>query len=391
MSMSKLEALLQACPHAPDFTWKWSGLMNTPVGALMSRMDGIQQNPVWHGEGDVGRHTRLVCEALAADPAFRLLPVRSRQELAVAALLHDIGKIPNTKLEDGQWIAPNHSSTGARMARELLWKEFGLCGTEERQAFRETVCLLIRNHMLPMHILDQTDPEKRLLQAAADRKLCHDFSIEQLCILARADARGRIAPDIEELLEKVALCRQEAESVGCLHDVGAFADAYTQRAYFRGQRVWREQSLYDNTWGEVILLSGLPGTGKDTWISQCCAHLPSVSLDELRRTMGISPADEQGSVAQAAREQARKHLRARQSFVWNATNLTEPMRSKLVSLFEDYGAAVRIVYLETSWEENLRRNADRADAVPEHAVEDMLGKLVPPQQWEAKDVDWVCV
>ena len=84
-------------------------------------------------------------------------------------------------------------------------------------------------------------------------------------------------------------------------------------------------------------------------------------------------------------------MRSKQSFIWNATNLTEPMRSKLISLFENYSAAVRIVYLETGWEENLQRNANRADAVPEHAVEDMLGKLVPPQRWEAQHVEWHCV
>lgn len=391
MSMPKLEALLNACPHAPDFAWNWPELMNTRVGLLLSKMDEIRQNPVWHGEGSVCQHTRLVCEALAADSAFRALFVRNQQELSVAALLHDIGKIPNTKLEDGQWVAPNHSAVGARMARELLWKEFDLCGTQEKQSFRETVCLLIRNHMLPGHVLEQADLESRLLRMAADRELCHDFSIELLSILARADVRGRIAPDTEELLEKVELCRQEAETLGCLREPGSFADAYTQRAYFQGRRVWREQSLYNDAWGEVILLSGLPGTGKDTWLRKHASHLPMVSLDALRKTMGISPTDAQGQVAQAAMEQARKHLRAKQSFIWNATNLTEPMRSKLIGLFEDYNAAVRIVYLETGWAENLRRNADRADAVPEHVVEDMLGKLIPPHRWEAQYVEWHCV
>lgn len=67
------------------------------------------------------------------------------------------------------------------------------------------------------------------------------------------------------------------------------------------------------------------------------------------------------------------------------------MRSKLIGLFEDYNAAVRIVYLETGWAENLRRNANRADAVPEHVVEDMLGKLIPPHRWEAQYVEWHCV
>lgn len=383
--------MLNACPHAPEFTWDWAGVMNTPVGALLSKMEKIPQNPLWHGEGGVGQHTRLVCEELSADHVFRALPVRSQQELAVAALLHDIGKIPNTRLEDGQWTAPNHSTTGARMARELLWKEFGLCGTPESQSFRETVCLLIRNHMVPGHILAQADPEKRLLQIAADKELCHDFTIEQLCILAEADIRGRIASDTDELLEEVALCRQEAEAVGCLYGTGSFADAYTQRAYFQGRKVWREQSLYNDTWGDVILLSGLPGTGKDTWIREHTPHLPVVSLDEFRKAMGESPTGGQGRIVQAAKEQARKNLRSRQPFVWNATNLTEPIRGQLISLFENYGAAVRIVYLETGWEENLRRNAGRADVVPEYAVEDMLGKLVLPQRWEAQQVEWYCI
>ncbi len=389
--MSKPENLLNACPHAPDYVWNWSSLMHTPVGALLSRMKEVPQDPTWHGEGDVYQHTRLVCEALAADPAFRTLPIRSQQELSVAALLHDVGKIPNTKLEGDQWVAPNHSATGARMAREMLWKEFDLCGTPEKQSFRETVCRLIRNHMLPGHILDQDDLERRLLRMAVDKELCQDFSIAQLCVLAQADVRGRIAPDTEELLEKVDLCRQEADAVACLHEPAFFADAYSQRAYFQGRGVWREQSLYDDTWGEVILLSGLAGTGKDTWIREHAAHLPVVSLDALRKTMGVSPTDKQGGVAQAAKEQARKYLRAKQPFIWNATNLTEAMRSKLVGLFEDYNAAVRIVYLETGWEENLRRNANRADAVPEHVVEDMLGKLIPPQRWEAQYVEWRCV
>lgn len=389
--MSNLEALLDACPRAPGFLWDWPGLMNTPVGPLLSRLEETPQNPVWHGEGSAGRHTRMVCEALAADPAFRALDTRPRQELAVAALLHDIGKIPATRLEGGVWTSPHHSAAGARMARELLWTEFGLCGTPEGQAFRETVCLLIRSHMLPGHILDQTDPQERLLRIAADGELCPDFSVERLCLLAQADARGRVAADVGELTDKIALCRQEAEEAGCLRGPGEFADAYTQRAYFKGRGVWRHQRAYDDTWGEVLLLCGLPGTGKDTWIGEHAAHLPQVSMDDLRRTMGISPTEEQGRVAQAAKEQARRHLRVREPFVWNATSLTVSTRGKMIGLFESYGASVRAVYLETGWEGNLRRNARRKKAVPESAVGKMLGKLAPPQRWEAQRVDWICV
>ena len=60
-------------------------------------------------------------------------------------------------------------------------------------------------------------------------------------------------------------------------------------------------------------------------------------------------------------------------------------------LFESYGAAVRIVYLETSWQEQLRRNANREAAVPETAISHMLEKLSPPEAWEADHVIWLGV
>ena len=197
--------------------------------------------------------------------------------------------------------------------------------------------------MLPGRILDQADPEKRLLRVAADDALCRDFSIEYLRMLAQADALERVVPDPDKQLEKIALCHQEAQRAGCLLSPGAFADDYTQRAYFKSRNEWHTQSLFNDTWGEMVLLCGLLGTEKDTWIRANKPRLPVVSLDDLRREMGVSPAEKQGSVAQAAKERARKHLRARQPFVWNATNLTEAMRGGLIALFEDYGAAADCV------------------------------------------------
>ena len=42
--------------------------------------------------------------------------------------------------------------------------------------------------------------------------------------------------------------------------------------------MWKAQELYDDTWGEVILMCGLPGTGKDHWIRSHCPSLPTVWL-----------------------------------------------------------------------------------------------------------------
>lgn len=389
--MDDMRMLMDALPKPPDFAYDWSALGRSALGRWLDKLAQVRQNPVWHGEGDVLTHTRMVCERLCENPAFRALNAQRRQAIALAALLHDVGKIPATKLEDGQWVSPGHGGVGARMAREILWKHFGMSGTPQAIRMRETVCSLIRHHMLPEHLLDRENPELLLCEIAADAALTELFSVDLLCMLAQADVLGRIADDTAELCQMVELSRQAAQEAGCLHGPIHFLDAYTQRAYFQGRKVWNGQALFNDTWGEVILLSGLPGTGKDTWIARCGGGLPVVSLDALRIQMGVDPTDAQGEVGQAAQEQARVYLRAKQPFIWNATNLTEAMRQKLVGLFEGYGAAVHIVYLETQWEENLRRNAQRSARVPESVIEGMLGKMVLPRRREAQSVEWICV
>lgn len=138
-------------------------------------------------------------------------------------------------------------------------------------------------------------------------------------------------------------------------------------------------------------MSGLPGTGKDTWIERNAAALPVVSLDAIRRDKRISPKAEQGLVANLAREQAKTYLRAHQPFVWNATNITPQMRESLVSLFESYHAHVHIVYLETDWDTLMDRNRNRNETVPTAVIEKMLDKLTPPETREAEKVEWLCV
>ena len=139
------------------------------------------------------------------------------------------------------------------------------------------------------------------------------------------------------------------------------------------------------------MLSGLPGTGKDTWIRQHYPDRPMVSLDDMRAEMGVDPTENQGEVIQAAQERTRIYLRKKQPFLWNATDLTKDIRQKWIGLFERYGARVRIVYLETDHETRQARNMGRADAVPESAVAGMLGKMVLPTPEEAQTVEWLCV
>ncbi len=199
---------------------------------------------------------------------------------------------------------------------------------------------------------------------------------------------GRVCDDREEMLERISLCEELAREEECYDSCFAFPSAYTRRAYLNGRDVWKNQQLHDDTWGEVILLSGLPGVGKDTWIRRNLPDLPMISLDEIRKELKYSPTQNQGKIANIARERAKELLRRHQPFVWNATNITAQMRESLVSLMETYRARVRIVYLETDWQTQLAQNSSREDVVPTGVLRTMLAKLTLPDPSEATTVEW---
>lgn len=389
--MESKNLILSLIPGPPDWNISWDALGRTCPGTFFSKMAKTPQNPLYHGEGDVFVHTRMVCEALAGLEQFRRLDETRRQAVFLAALFHDVGKIACTRLEDGKWISPHHAAAGAAIARELLWLEYGWCGDPHWQRLRETVCALIRYHSLPLHAIQEENGARRLLKTAAGGALMPDFSIELLCLLARADILGRICRDQAELLEAVELCGALAEEQECLTGPRVFPSRHTAFSYYSGTLNQPDCALYDDTWGEVILMCGLPGTGKDTWITHHCPDLPVVSLDAIRAELKIPPVGPQKKVADVATQRAKALLRQKRSFVWNATSITADLRRKQVELFTSYHASVRTVYLETGWKEELRRNLHRAGAVPERAILRMLSRLAPPEPFEAHRVEWHCV
>lgn len=381
-----LSLIARAAQGQPD--WR---LIEQALCSFALPMSRTEQNPVYHGEGDVWTHTRLVCEALLGLEEFRALAGQQRQTVFLACLLHDIGKIHATRWEDGRWTSPNHSLIGAKMARAFLWQELGLCGTAEKQQLRETVCLLIRYHSTPPHAIDDPQGKRKLRSIAANGQLCPDFTLKLLCLLSRADILGRISADKPRLLEQVELCAELAKESICYESPFPFPSDHTRYSYLSGKQIPPEIPLYDDTWGEVILMSGLPGTGKDTWIREHCPGMPMISLDDIRKERKLAPTGNQTPVIELARERAKELLRRKCPFVWNATNVSPMIRSKQLQLFAQYGAACRIVYLETELAEQLRRNEQRDSAVPEQAIGHMLQELVLPEAKEAHRVQWVCV
>ena len=115
-----------------------------------------------------------------------------------------------------------------------------------------------------------------------------------------------------------------------------------------------------------------------------------ISLDDLRFQLCIRPERPQGIVIAQARALAREYLRKKQVFVWNATNTTPYTRENQVHLFNAYGAATKIIYLETNLQEMFARNRQRSAPVPESVIEHLLESLSPPTDSEAYSVEWIC-
>lgn len=144
-----------------------SGLL-AAVLPEVAAMEGIEQSPIHHPEGDVLSHTLLVIDQLR-DPS---------ETLAFGALLHDIGKpvcAERRSFPDGERMTfYGHPERGAEMA-------IALCQRLRRsRAVWERVAYLVRHHLRVTHA-------PRMRKATLKRFL-REQGIDELLELARIDA-----------------------------------------------------------------------------------------------------------------------------------------------------------------------------------------------------------
>ncbi len=359
-------------------------------------MVGCKQDPLHHAEGDVAIHVRLVCEALINSIAWNDLGTTDRQIAFLGALLHDVAKPECTVThEDGRITSLDHGRKGAQRVRRILWRGEGFSQEPPPLAVREAVSAMVRYSSLPLWLWDKDDPLRSLIRASQSVRL------DLLALMSESDARGRTCEDFPDLLSRIQLFREYAQEHDCLHKPYAFSSAHSRYVYFnrrtdldgqdaRPTTSYAARDVFDDTRFEVTLMSGLPGAGKDRWIAENAEGLAVVSLDAIRERLKTSSAKDQSAVLRQAREEARQLMRREEPFIWNATNITRFMRDPLRRFFRDYGARIRIVYVEPpTYEELLRRNNNRENAVPEDVIERLAEKLEVPDLTEAHELLWV--
>lgn len=359
----------------------WDALERTFPEARAMR--ACPQDPVFHAEGDVWVHTRMVTERLIENPQYSALPEDRRQVLLLTALLHDVGKPGTTEIGWDDMLGrervrqPGHSRLGASMAWSLLW-EAGV-----PRDIRQRVYWLIAWHQRPFHLLGATGAMRKVVGFS----LIGDW--RELLIFANADNRGRLSPNCGDTAETLELLRLWLEEEGLEDRPWPFANDESRMQYFEkpGRSLYYEAQ--PATGSQVVMLCGLPGSGKDTYAKKAFPEWPQVSLDAVRDDLGIDATGNQGAVIQETQKRARILLRSKQPFVWNATNLTVSLRSKVIGLLRSYGAHVAIHALDRPLADILRRNASRSAMVPEAVIWRMIRKYEPPSLLEAHEVLWV--
>ncbi len=345
---------------------------------FVADMSGVEQDPIYHAEGDVAIHTEMVLDALCGLPEYQQLPQQQQEIVWSAALFHDVEKRSTTRQDfDGRIVSPGHAKKGELTTRQLLFRHFDV-----PFMIREQISALVRYHGLPLWILEKTDPQRAVLAAA----LRVDMPL--LAMLAKADILGRHCQDQNELLTRIELFKLYCQEQNCWHHPRHFASPQAQFHYFHNENSSIDYEPYEQDTCQVIMLCGLPGMGKDHFIQQHYPDKAIVSLDNIRREFNIRPSDKNanGWVVQQAIAQAKTYLRANQDFIWNATSLGASLRNKMISLFARYQAEIELIYLEMPYEQWQQQNRQREYAVPNSVLERMLTKLEMPTPDEAHRV-----
>lgn len=347
------------------------------------------QDAYYHGEGDVWTHTKMVCNALLGLPEYHQANARDKFVMFYSALLHDISKPACTKFEEnGKITSAGHSKRGAIDTRIMLWK------TGVPFDIREDIVNIIATHQVPFFAFADkpkvgSNKSLRTPEYIANQ-LSWQLPLNLLINVATADMIGRYYPEKQNSLDDIELFKEVALEQNCYDKPRAFPDEATRLEYFRSTgAISPDYPFFKEKGSEVIVLSGLPAVGKNTWVAQNAKGLEVLSYDDAKEALGLVQGDNVGKAVHMVTDRAKELLRKKEPFVWNATHLSSQMRNKTLDLLFNYNAHVNLVYLEAPEEEIKHRNSQRDTTLPNSKIDEMLFRWEVPTKLEAHMVTYV--
>jgi predicted kinase len=129
----------------------------------------------------------------------------------------------------------------------------------------------------------------------------------------------------------------------------------------------------------IVLLVGLPGSGKSTWVS---GRTGVLSSDSLREVLADDATDQtiHARVFRVLRYLLKNRLELKRPITYiDATSLTPKERQPYIKLAKQCGSEIEAIFFDVPVIECQRRNRQRSRIVPDDVIERMAPKLVPPR------------